>query len=69
MLLILKKGKKEMNEYYASHSQQIKDNARHHYAAVADTKNAKLRKKYRNNGNLNPPTRSVSAKKRSKIIA
>ena len=61
--------KKTMNEYYASHSQQVKDNAREHYAAVADTKNEKLRQKYRIKHNINPPTKSVSAKKRSKIIA
>uniref|UniRef100_A0A1X7TYC2 Uncharacterized protein n=1 Tax=Amphimedon queenslandica TaxID=400682 RepID=A0A1X7TYC2_AMPQE len=65
----LEKRKKAMNEYYTSYSQQIKDNAREHYAAVADTKNAKLRQKYKIKRNLNPPKRSVSAKKRSKIIA
>uniref|UniRef100_A0A1X7SNB1 Uncharacterized protein n=1 Tax=Amphimedon queenslandica TaxID=400682 RepID=A0A1X7SNB1_AMPQE len=65
----LEQRKKIMNDYYASHSQQIKDNAREHYAAVANTKNAKLRQNYRIKRNLNPPTRSVSAKKRSKIIA
>ena len=32
-------------------------------------KNAKLRQKYRIKHNINPPTKSVSAKKRSKIIA
>ena len=65
----LEERKKTMNEYYVSHSQQLKDNAREHYAAVADTKNAKLRQKYRIKHNINPPTKSVSAKKRSKIIA
>uniref|UniRef100_A0A1X7T965 Uncharacterized protein n=1 Tax=Amphimedon queenslandica TaxID=400682 RepID=A0A1X7T965_AMPQE len=65
----LEQRKKIMHEYYASHSQQIKDNAREHYAAVANTKKAKLRQNYRIKRNLNPPTRSVSAKKRSKIIA
>ena len=58
-----------MKEYYASHSQQIKDNAREHYAAVVDTKNAKLRQKHRIKHNINPPTKSVSVKKRSKVMA
>ena len=58
----LEERKKTMNDYYASHSQQIKDNAR---AAVADTKNAKLRQKYRIKHKLHvdPPTKCVSAKK------
>uniref|UniRef100_A0A1X7TPG9 USP domain-containing protein n=1 Tax=Amphimedon queenslandica TaxID=400682 RepID=A0A1X7TPG9_AMPQE len=54
-------------DYYASHNQQIKDNAREHYAAVANTKNTKLRQKYRIHITKSH-TKSVAPKNRAKFI-
>ena len=56
---------KQLKDYYASHNQQIKDNAREHYAAVAETKNAKLRQKYRLS---RLHTKTVTPKNRAKLI-
>ena len=56
---------KLLKDYYASHNQQIKDNAREHYAAIADTKNAKRRQKYRLSC-LHAKT--VTPKNRAKLI-
>ena len=58
----------QLQDYYASHNQQIKDNAREHYAAVADTKNAKLRQKYRLSRKVNSHTRRVTPKNRAILI-
>ena len=54
-----------MKDYYASHNQQIKDNVRDNYAAVADAKNAKRRQKYRLS---RLHTKTVTPKNRAKLI-
>uniref|UniRef100_A0A1X7VQR2 Uncharacterized protein n=1 Tax=Amphimedon queenslandica TaxID=400682 RepID=A0A1X7VQR2_AMPQE len=43
------------------------ENAREHYAAVANTKNAMLRKKYKIKRNLNPPTRSIDLSRQCSV--
>uniref|UniRef100_A0A1X7TCK8 Uncharacterized protein n=1 Tax=Amphimedon queenslandica TaxID=400682 RepID=A0A1X7TCK8_AMPQE len=58
----LAQRKKYRVEYNASDNQQIRDNARKHYAAVAYIKNAKLRQKYRLR------VISVAPKNRRKLI-